>query len=184
MQGLLRNSWDLKRYLKGTDESEKRRPLLLEESGRAIAERVSSILRSDHDWALIALVRDVTFECEAVGRWCEGCPCCSSQTATHAVPDPEQASVADTASGAGRRQRKRRAPARPPCPLKGCKAPELAQGLWADLQCNIMRRNHGCFAGHVACVSDQVKSELWSVWHSSRAKLLGRLVELGGHMLC
>ena len=78
IEALLRRCWNKSEYLSGNraTEGDKKRPFLLADDGsKAHVGRIAALMRSDFDWAVIALIARVSQDAERPGQWAENCPC-------------------------------------------------------------------------------------------------------------
>ncbi|CAE7220817.1 unnamed protein product [Symbiodinium sp. CCMP2592] len=140
-------------------------PNALKETSKATLEKITSLMRSNEDWAGIALVATVAQEADLIGKWAEGCPCPEHQrgpalllqrgvrgSMMHMVQDEESdGDSADFCAAYGRqsrgsrgrgrlrRRRRRDSAAAAECSLKGLRAPEMSAGQALDLQLSVMQ---------------------------------------------
>ncbi len=78
VEALLRRCWSKRTYLsrKNEDgEAQHRRPFLVEDGSKAHIERIDQMMRSDEDWACIAMIAHIAMDAERLGQWAENCPC-------------------------------------------------------------------------------------------------------------
>ena len=147
-------------YLKGSVDTKK--PFLLEEGSRAHVNRINCLMKSSYDWSTIAMVAMLSSECDHLGSWAESCPC-------HDLPVPEKQK---------QRQRRKQNTANKEaseCPLKCCRAPELAAGVGMQSLCKKMLTNKGPFTQVVSSCPPGQQTELITSWSTATSRLFGYL---------
>ena len=177
IEDLLRTCWNSARFTKNVggaaagghqgpseDQSkDKTNSFIPEATSKVTLKTITDLMKSDYAWASIALVALLSQESESVGLWCEGCPC----------PEPQYV-VPDKCPG------KRRTGTVIPhgasdCPLRSCRAPELACGVAMIRQQNHMELNRLIFNEYVSRAPAEKRAELHSAWSRSTSKIWGIL---------
>ncbi|CAE7249443.1 unnamed protein product [Symbiodinium microadriaticum] len=205
LQRILRSAWDGDKYLKGTVFKDgKKKPFLVEESSKATLVKINSLMKSnkdnhnhshdddddddsnddddnnnikfDPDWACIALVATVAEEADFLGKWAESCGCCVHRYNLEPGAAPESLTLAlPQRRTNGKKKRRQPQQVLPPCPLKGCRAAEMAAGIGMQCQSELMRIHNYSFMEHIQACDPSDRLELQSSWTSSRAILWGEL---------
>lgn len=118
-------------------------------------------------WASISVVLDICEECDSIGNWSEGCPCCDQKDEKSRVRSEVKKSRAVQPRGFRDELR---------CPYKGCRAVELACGRGQANVLNKMVANKERVALHFASVPPELRSNMLQDWESARARLWSSFV--------
>lgn len=72
----MRACWSKQAYLSGREDPKgHKRPFLVEDCSKAHVERISGVMASSYDWAVIAAIAHISDDAERLGKWAENCPC-------------------------------------------------------------------------------------------------------------
>lgn len=149
LEPLLRRAWNAERYLKGAaSESNSGMPILLEDSSKAHVTRINGLMRSDYDWASIALISLLSTEAEIIGSWSEGCQC----------HDCDTSKVAKA------------------CPFRACRAPEMAVGRSLQVLSDLVVADKGTLLRYMSKAPSHQRTELLNSWTTASSRLVGLLV--------
>lgn len=135
LQCILRKYWDRKKYVTGMTGTKFQR---LQVSASASTDHYSASpdaleasIKSDSFWSAVSIVENISYESEFCGRWAEGCHCHGDLEWRWRLLQTDQ----------HQRRKKRRIQFR--CPLKGCRAMELASADALYRLKALMNRNKG-----------------------------------------
>ena len=106
------------------------------------------------------MIAMLSSDSDSIGAWAESCPC-------HPLSAIDQTADAET-----RRQAKLAAQR---CPLKCCRAPELACGHAIKLVLNKMSAHKLLFTEYASRAPGTKRTELHSSWEAACSKLFGNL---------
>lgn len=161
IEKLLRESWDTGKYLRGSVDAN--RPFMLEDTSKAHVTRINKLMSSDLDWATIGLIALLSSESDLIGSWAEGCPCHKMQP----TPRPGKKRTLNKEAAA--------------CPLRCCRAPELAVGKGLRLLLQNMQSHRGAFNEVVSRAPEKDRAKLTSAWSTACSRLFGCLPGLAIH---
>ena len=148
----------------------------MEESARVTVQKVDDLLNSEFDWVSIEIIGRLAFESEWIGRWAEACPCRRTTRTTVRAITYNGSSRRICSSVSGNLHETDVCYRGGDCPLKGCRAPELAQGVAVNLQSELMREHSYDFAEQLASLPDNQRAELLAFWSTTRSRLWRCLV--------
>ena len=153
---LLRKHWDTKKFLDGARDpasasGSRFQPRSLDKSEySANVLGIQQAIVSKSFWAGVAIVHDISYQAEYVGRWAESCPCCQAESKSK--PKPKQA-----------------------CPFEGCRASELATGTWQSALDKVMSASRSRLTEVLLQGSSADRFSYMSDWHTARGKLWSQL---------
>ena len=165
LQDVLRSCWLSGRYQSADRDAQphRRQPFLVEETSRATVQRITDLMKSDLHWSSIALVAHIAREADRLSMWAEQCPC----------HPPEQNHPKEP----GRKRRSSRMDSSSKtCPLKCCRAPELAVGQALAIQGSSLESNEASFLEHVANAPVANQAELHAAYSRAAGFLWGASV--------
>lgn len=169
LQDMLRSAWNTKQYMSASAASQtssKKQPFLLEESSRATVGHIDDLMQSNYAWDSIAMIAHLAQESDRLGVWAEGCPC-----PEHAIrPRPQK------------QPRKKRQNLQPPgaatCPLKCCRAADLATGRAMAMQSVCLDQRVREFTENISNASPERRVELQGTFWKAIARLWGTFATL------
>lgn len=158
---MLREAWNTKLYMSGSSAPTRKRqqPFLLEESSRETVAKLNELMGSDYAWDSISLISHIACEADRLGVWAEGCPCKEHAIIGKRQKQPRRRQVKSMPAGAAT------------CPLKCCRAPELATGQAMDMQSASLDRRVLEFTETISMSAPQKRVDLQGAF----SKALGRL---------
>ena len=163
LEPLLRQTWDKRKFLGGTAPTAGSGPGHRRWKADAAGEHgvtvdsIHAAITSPAFWTGVALVHDLSYEAEFIGRWCEGCGCC---------PMPGRQLRLQDAKPLPRQRQQRLS-----CPYKGCRAAELASGEWVGHLQDVMISSKTNVAHCLVMSRDTERAQYFSDWSQARAKL-------------
>lgn len=162
----LRSYWSKDKFLKGMSGTRHRasKESSSDFVGMSVSvQAIDQYIQDSSFWASVAVVQDVSFAAEFVGRWAEGCSCCEDELVT------------------GRTAKRRRTKwlnhvnETTPCPFRGCRATEIAAGDWLPKLQSILADKQRTLSDSVSKAVGPDRQLLLNDWIRSRSKLWGQL---------
>ncbi|CAE7302321.1 chk1 [Symbiodinium sp. KB8] len=171
LEPVIRRCWNKELFMQGLNTAGYRqwRCDTSSDHGAPTVQAIDEAICSPEFWSGVAIVHDLAYEAEFVGRWAEGCSCCRSGTGIGGA-DPDRMAIADD----GERQRKprrQRQPGRVACPYAGCRAPELASGDWIPELKRVMNFGRGRLTEFLVMSRAEDRSQFHADWVQARSKL-------------
>ena len=169
LEPVLRQAWSLQAFLKGSGTKHKpwqqRSPNETSHFGFGPAlQMIDSSIRSEAFWTGVSICHDVAWEAELIGRWAEGCYCCTDRQSQLAITD-------GGTGGTGRRRRPARPKAQEFCPYRGCRAADLASGAWEDRLKKAMLAGRNRVTQFLVTASGSDRGQFFQDWTQARGRL-------------
>ncbi|CAE7814629.1 chk1 [Symbiodinium sp. CCMP2592] len=171
LEPLIRRTWNKQWFMQGLHSTGHRewRCDKSSDHGAPTVQAIDDAIRSPAFWSGVAIIHDISYEAEYVGRWAEQCSCCASGTGAGG-PDPDRIAIADDGERK-RRPRRQRHPGRVACPYAGCRAPELAAGDWIPELKRVMNMGRGRLTEFLVMSRAEDRSQFHADWVQARSKL-------------
>ena len=154
---MMRQTWCQKKFM-GGDQAYRQWKATSSDFGPGI-DAINAALTAPSFWTGVAIVHDVAFEAEYIGRWSEGCPC-------GCTDDNSQLAIAASAKAGHTRRRRQHVS----CPFRGCRAAQLAAGEWIPKLKKVMNESRSRVTQFLVMSRDD-RPEFLADWTKARGKL-------------
>ena len=159
---LIRQHWDKKRFMGGM--APKQKQLHSTTDLNVTIDAIDLAVRNPTFWSCARLINDLSFSAEFVGRWCEGCPCCSELQTGSCRKRQRTKWLINVHTSASMK-----------CPYKGCRAVDMAAGDWQSKLQLVLADEESRLNQSIACSEDSQQSIYLSQWTKARSTLWSQI---------